>query len=1517
MIIFLRFLNGKLSGRFTRVIAWSVVPIGLLLTTAIALHIKSIADQLEKRNFLAACNQIQSMIANRMEDHARILTSGASFFDASETVTREAWRIFTHGMKVDKQLPGIQGLGFSLLIPSKELARHTEKINKEGFPEYQVRPAGEREVYSSIIYLEPFSGRNLRAFGYDMFSEPVRRAAMERARDTDAAALSGKVMLVQETDEAVQAGTLMYVPVYRKGMPHETVEQRRAALFGWVYSPYRMTDLLQGILGSNKVLHTSQLALSIYDDTSPSPQSLLFRYGPVAGTVQDVHQPLITFNGQRWLLCFAHTWPSLFSANYSSVWLMLIGGVLATLLLSALIGALMNTKNNALRLAKEITADLQKSEESLRQVTDRLSLATRAGGVGIWDYDVVNNLLVWDDQMFRLYGIAREQFSGAYEAWQAGLHPADRQRGDKRIQLALRGEKEFDIEFRVLWPNGTIRYIRGFAMVKRDGAGNPLRMIGTNWDITELKLAGENIMHQASLINSLLDSMPDIIFFKDVEGRYLGCNPHFAEFVGRSKEEIVGKTDYDLFAKTIADAFRENDRCMLEMNELRHNEEWITYPDGRKNLIDTLKTPYWGPDGELIGILGISRDITARHQAEVALRESEANFRTFFESMTDLIMVATPDGRIVFTNAAVPETLGYSLDELKGMLLLDLHPVEVRQEAVDTVSAMFRGERESCPLPLKRKDGVLVPVETRIWLGKWDGMDCLFGICKDLTAEQEATQRFERLFQSNPCPIALSTLPDRRFVEVNDAFVEILGYSRKEVTGNSSANLGIFAHLDQQTLLAERLVKEGRVSNMEMQIRRQDGTLLDGLLSGETFTIQGTRYLMTVMIDITARKRSEAALASLSTIQHTLMMLATNFVNTPLEQQDVAIRQSLETMGRLINADRAYLFEYDSEKEVTSNTHEWCNEGITPEIANLQNVPIAAIPDWFSAHQQGEETHVPDVLKLPSNNNLRNILEPQGIRSLITLPLMQGSSCVGFVGFDAVKEARIWKEEEFALLRVLAELYSNFEARRNAERAMRELQDHLAKARDKAQEAARAKTLFLANMSHEIRTPLNAILGYAQVIGRDCRKCELAQRIKGLTKSSEHLLTLINDLLELARSDGQCITLAPSSFNFTHLLEDVRLMFARRLDALSLNLEVSQTIEGPCLFYADSGKIRQVLMNLVSNAIKFTENDGVVRLSASVLEKNDTDGLLIAVDVEDTGCGIQDADKEIIFELFACLETGKMVKGGIGLGLPLSRRYARALGGDVTVESRIGVGSNFRFTFRVSPCAADAHPKSFLNVTHLSLDQGDYRVLIVDDDASNRDMLSSLLKSVGFVVELAESAMQAVQRLHPSDQPKIDMVLLDKCMPDIDGYEAVHLLRSLPDGARIKILIVTASGFPDQREEVHLIGADGFVSKPIQLSLLLEEIACVGGVRYDYEATSISEPARPDSEVMSILQTEEKDLLKRALRRGDSRSLRDLTAKIASVHPSVAERIQPYVDAYNYDGLRRLLDGDETGVKHE
>jgi CHASE1-domain containing sensor protein len=263
--------------------AWVLLSAMLIVTIYASIRVRTDIDVEAKKEFEFACSQIELRIDARMDAHEQILMGAAAHFAASDEVTREEWRTFVSQQKVEQHLPGIQGIGFSLIIPRERLTQHIQEIRSQGFPDYNVKPEGDREIYTSIIYLEPFSGRNLRAFSYDMFSEPVRRLAMERARDLAAPVLSGKVILVQETGQDVQAGTLMYVPVYRKGMSTDTIADRRAAIYGWVYSPYRMNDLMQGVLKGWNSEVRKWIRLQIFDDESLSADSLLYDSLPKGG----------------------------------------------------------------------------------------------------------------------------------------------------------------------------------------------------------------------------------------------------------------------------------------------------------------------------------------------------------------------------------------------------------------------------------------------------------------------------------------------------------------------------------------------------------------------------------------------------------------------------------------------------------------------------------------------------------------------------------------------------------------------------------------------------------------------------------------------------------------------------------------------------------------------------------------------------------------------------------------------------------------------------------------------------------------------------------------------------------------------------------------------------------------------------------------------------------------------------------------------------------------------------------
>ena len=232
-------------------------------------------------------------------------------------------------------------------------------------------------------------------------------------------------------------------------------------------------------------------------------------------------------------------------------------------------------------------------------------------------------------------------------------------------------------------------------------------------------------------------------------------------------------------------------------------------------------------------------------------KENEKNYKTFFETIDDIVVVGDAQGNLYYVNNAASRKLGYSEKELLAMRILDLNPKDKQKEAEQIFGEMLAGTRNSCPLPLEKKDGTILPVETRIWFGKWNDKDCIFGISKDLGKEQELLQKFNKIFENNPSLMAISSLPDRKFTDVNEAFLTTLGYSKEEIIGKTADDLNLFVNPDEQKRVGDVLGKTRFIHNIELQVRTKSGAILAGLFSGEIFEIQGKQYFLTVMVDQT------------------------------------------------------------------------------------------------------------------------------------------------------------------------------------------------------------------------------------------------------------------------------------------------------------------------------------------------------------------------------------------------------------------------------------------------------------------------------------------------------------------------------------------------------------------------------------------------------------------------------------------------------------------------------------------
>lgn len=351
-----------------RVSVWLILALSLLLTIGAYLLSERFVERRAQDRFQFQAQELQNAITTRLHLYEQLLWSGVALMNASTEVTREDFRLFVTTLNIDLHWPGIQGFGFSRWIPAAQKQAHEDSVRAEGFPHYRIHPDGEREAYSAIVYLEPFDWRNQRAFGYDMYAHPVRREAMERARDQGQAATSGLITLVQETREDVQPGFLIYVPVYSSKQIPTTVEQRRAQLEGWIYAPFRMGNLMHGILGNRE----KHLEFDIYDGVDIRDSALLYSSSGRNGTAP---RPPVTFSktvqlelqGRPWVLVMRTTDSPNDDPDRNLPRHVVIAGISIDLLLFYVIFSLHFINRRAEALAESKTQELEQARQSLAQ----------------------------------------------------------------------------------------------------------------------------------------------------------------------------------------------------------------------------------------------------------------------------------------------------------------------------------------------------------------------------------------------------------------------------------------------------------------------------------------------------------------------------------------------------------------------------------------------------------------------------------------------------------------------------------------------------------------------------------------------------------------------------------------------------------------------------------------------------------------------------------------------------------------------------------------------------------------------------------------------------------------------------------------------------------------------------------------------------------------------------------------------------------------------------------------------
>jgi PAS domain S-box-containing protein len=1075
--------------------------------------------------------------------------------------------------------------------------------------------------------------------------------------------------------------------------------------------------------------------------------------------------------------------------------------------------------------------------EALRRANERMELAVRGSDVGVWESDI-------------FHGDSRDSRPHYVNLWeQLGydgpptdratpldlVHPDDRAHVDAATRQYLAGETaQYETKARLRHKDGSYRTMLARGAAVRDAGGKPVRFVGILMDITRLKQAEKALRESEQRWRTLTEALPQLVWSAMPDGACDYFSTQWTEHTGVAEADLVGWRWMD----TLHPVDREPTRQFwLESVAGCHPydvEYRVRRRDGEYRWFKTRGVPIRDDGGNIVKWFGTCTDITDLRHTQEALRASERRFRVFVDHAADAFFLHEEGtARVLDVNRRACESLGYSRDELIGMTPFDFDPDFTAALRENLAFQLEAGKTAAFESRHRRKDGTTFPVEVRGQAFREGGRRYLVSLVRDITdrkraeeALRESEERFRGTFENAAVGIGHIDAAGR-WLRVNEKLCAIAGYPREELLRKNYRDI---THADDLAAGVESFtaLMQGKLASytLEKWYVRKDGSpvCVELFISLQRDAAGRPDYGIAVIQDISERKRLDAELrqAKEAVVERARLAELGRDVGVALSQGDT-LRELLQPCAgavvRYLDAAFARIW--------------WLPPG--SDVLELQ------ASAGLYTHLDGPHGHIPiGRLKIGRiAQDRRSVLtnEVQTDPCISDPDWARREGMVGFAGFPLVVNDRVLgvlgmfsrRPLSEAVLQALESVAGVIAL--GIERKHQQVE--LRRAKEAAEASNRAKDEFLANVSHEIRTPMNAILGMTELaletpLSEDQRQC-----LKTVKSAADNLLAIINDLLDFSKIEAGKLELDPAHFPLRAALGDTLRSLAVRAHKKGLELVSDIQPDVPDALVGDAGRLRQVLLNLVGNSIKFTEHGEVVVLVKPEIASIGPIGpigpipappdVVLHFEVRDTGIGIPKDKQERIFRAFEQEDTSTTRKyGGTGLGLTIASRLVALMGGQIAVYSEPGRGSTFIFTARFGrqprqPEPAAAQPPVVLR---------DLPVLIVDDNATNRHIVERWLRGWQMKATAVGDGLGALDALwHGTACGRpFALVLLDARMPDFEGLALAAQIRQRGELSATRIILLTSGDRPGDLARSRELRVDAHLLKPVQQDELLGTI---------------------------------------------------------------------------------------------